>query len=163
MKEIFVQLAGYNTWANGLLLAAVEGLTEEQQNTEIKSSFASLHKTVLHMLDAESIWWQRLKLQERIERPSVNFSGKFSDLHHQLLVQNKRWQEWIASAAEHQLQHEFIYRNLKKQRFKQTVYQMLLHMFNHSTYHRGQIVTLLRQLGVEKIPATDFIVWSRKK
>jgi uncharacterized damage-inducible protein DinB len=40
---------------------------------------------------------------------------------------------------------------------------MLLHLFNHNTYHRGQLVTMLRQLGMDKIPATDFIVWSRKK
>lgn len=163
MKEIFVQLAAYNTWANGLLLQTIEALSEEQQHKEIKSSFASLYKTVLHMLDAESIWWQRLKLQERIDRPVENFSGNFSELRQQLLLQNRLWQEWVSNAAEHQLQHEFIYRNLKKQRFKQPVYQMLLHLFNHCTYHRGQMVTLLRQLGIEKIPQTDFIVWSRKK
>jgi uncharacterized damage-inducible protein DinB len=40
---------------------------------------------------------------------------------------------------------------------------MLLHVFNHGTYHRGQLVTMLRQLGIENIPATDFIVWSREK
>jgi uncharacterized damage-inducible protein DinB len=40
---------------------------------------------------------------------------------------------------------------------------MLLHLFNHGTYHRGQLVTMLRELGIEKIPPTDFIVWSRRK
>jgi uncharacterized damage-inducible protein DinB len=43
------------------------------------------------------------------------------------------------------------------------VYQILLHLANHNTYHRGQLVNMLRQLGVEKIPQTDFVVWSRKK
>ena len=45
----------------------------------------------------------------------------------------------------------------------QARYGFILHAINHNTYHRGQIVTMLRQLGVEKIPATDFIVWSRRK
>ncbi|MGZ3851281.1 MAG: DinB family protein [Flavisolibacter sp.] len=40
---------------------------------------------------------------------------------------------------------------------------MLLHAFNHGTYHRGQLVNMLRQLGVDKIPGTDFIAWSRRK
>jgi uncharacterized damage-inducible protein DinB len=40
---------------------------------------------------------------------------------------------------------------------------MLLHLFNHGTYHRGQLVNQLRQLGIAKIPPTDFIIWSRKK
>ena len=163
MKEVFTQYALYNLWANGLLLSAVEGLTEEQQTAEMKSSFPSLYKTVLHLLDAESIWWQRLKLQEKITRPSEGFTGNFAELSRQLLQQNRLWVDWMSSANEHNLQHEFIYYNSKKERFKQPVYQMLLHLFNHGTYHRGQIVTMLRQVGVEKIPPTDFIVWSRKK
>jgi uncharacterized damage-inducible protein DinB len=163
VKEVFIQYAAYNSWANKLLLSAVEALPDEQQRTEIRSSFPSLFKTVLHMLDAESIWWQRIRLQEKIERPSETFTGNFSELRNLLLQQNGRWQEWVGSVNEHGLQHEFIYFNSKKERFKQPVHQMLLHLFNHGTYHRGQLVTLLRQLGVEKIPSTDFIEWSRKK
>ncbi|HVF97503.1 MAG TPA: DinB family protein [Flavisolibacter sp.] len=163
MKEVFVQYAAYNLWANTQLLNLVETLPEEQQQKEIRSSFPGLFKTVLHLLDAESIWWQRLKLQERIVRPGETFSGNFAELSLQVQQQNRLWAEWINNATEHGFQHEFIYRNLKGERFKQPVYQMLLHLFNHGTYHRGQLVTLLRQVGIEKIPATDFILWSRKK
>ena len=163
MKEIFTQYAGYNTWANALLLATISKLSEEQQQAEIKSSFPSLFKTVLHIWDAESIWWQRIKLQEKIVRPSENFSGNMEELNAQLQQQNKQWQQWVANAPEHGFLHEFIYYNSKKEKFKQPVYQMLLHLFNHGTYHRGQLITMLRQLGMENLPQTDFIVWSRKK
>ncbi|HVF82197.1 MAG TPA: DinB family protein [Flavisolibacter sp.] len=163
MKELFVQYAAYNTWANGLLLATIEALPEGLQTTEVKSSFPSLYKTVLHLLDAESIWWQRIKLQEKITLPSENFTGNIKELSGLLLQQNKQWQEWTSTLNENGLQHEFIYMNSKKERFKQPVFQMLLHLFNHGTYHRGQMITILRQVGVEKIPATDFMVWSRKK
>jgi uncharacterized damage-inducible protein DinB len=163
MKELFVQYASYNTWANSLLVATITALSEEQQQAEVKSSFPSLYKTMLHLLDAESIWWQRIKLQEKITIPSESFTGNMNELSTELLKQNRQWQEWVSSLNENGLQHEFIYMNSKKERFKQPVYQMLLHLFNHNTYHRGQIVTMLRQVGVEKIPPTDFIVWSRKK
>ncbi|RYF80663.1 MAG: hypothetical protein EON98_13230 [Chitinophagaceae bacterium] len=163
MKEIFVQYAEFNRWANGQLLDVIGSLTDEQQTTTIKSSFPSLKATLLHMLDAESIWWQRIKLKEKIDRPSDTFSGGFADLRKQLLQQNNQWLEWLNGISEHGLQHEFIYFNSKKERFKQSTYQMLLHMFNHGTYHRGQLVTMLRQLGIEKIPATDFMLWSRRK
>ncbi|RYZ61034.1 MAG: hypothetical protein EOO14_06100 [Chitinophagaceae bacterium] len=163
MKEIILPYAAYHSWANNLLLSSILLLPEEQHHAVVKSSFPSLFKTVLHMLDAESIWWQRLKLQEKIDRPSDTFSGDMKALSQELLLQNKRWQEWLTGANELALQHEFIYYNSHKERFKQPVYQMLLHLFNHGTYHRGQLVTMLRQLGVEKIPQTDFIVWSRKK
>lgn len=163
MKEIILQYAAYHAWANNLLLSLIQSLPQEQQHAELKSSFPSLYKTVLHMLDAESIWWQRLKLQERIERPGETFSGDMATLSTLLQQQNQQWQHWVAGSGEHALQHEFIYYNSRKERFKQPVYQMLLHLFNHGTYHRGQLVTMLRELGVEKIPATDFIVWSRKR
>jgi len=163
MKELLHQLSIYNRWANALLKDVIVALPEEKQLQQIPSSFDSLHKTVLHMWDAESIWWQRLKLQERIIIQSESFTGNTKEVIHELLLQNQRWIDFIANAQERQLQHEFIYRNSKKEQFKQPVFQMLLHLFNHGTYHRGQLVNMLRQLGIEKIPQTDFIVWSRKK
>jgi uncharacterized damage-inducible protein DinB len=163
MKELLLQFSAYHLWANQLLLDGISQLPEEKQNQEIVSSFPTLYKTVLHIWDAESIWWQRLKLQERINIPSETFKGTMKELGNNLLQQNKQWNEWIENAQTHMLEHVFQYQNSKREQFKQPTYQMLLHLFNHGTYHRGQLVTMLRELGVEKIPQTDFIVWSRKK
>ena len=163
MKEILTQLSAYSIWANGLLLDVINELTEEKQKQEVLSSFKSLYATVLHMYDAESIWWQRMKLKERVNIPSESFGGDLKELGNLLLHQNRQWNEWITAANLHQLEHVFHYQNSKKQQFKQPIYQMLIHVFNHGTYHRGQLVNILRQLGVEKIPRTDFIDWSRKK
>ena len=163
MKELLLQLAAYHIWANGLLLDAIAQLDPELQNKEVPSSFPGLFKTVLHVWDAESIWWQRMKLQERIIRPSENFTGDFKELSQQLLHQNKQWYDWINNSQEHMLQHVFLYQNSKREQFKQPLFQMLLHLFNHSTYHRGQMVNIMRQLNLTKIPATDFIIWSRKR
>ena len=163
MKEIFIQLASYNIWANNLLLDAIGQLSPELQNKEVSSSFPSLYQTVLHVWNAESIWWQRLKLQERIIPPAENFTGSFNELTHQVISLDKRWSDWINNVQEHMLQHVFLYQNSKREQFKQPVFQMLLHLFNHGTYHRGQLVTMMRELNVTKIPATDFIIWSRKR
>jgi uncharacterized damage-inducible protein DinB len=163
MKEIILPLASYNVWANQLMAQALVSLPEETTTRELPSSFNSLLKTVLHMLDAESIWWQRVKLSERIVIPSENFNGNMHEAVNQLLQVSRQWQEWVQNAQEHMLQHEFIYHNSKKEQFKQPVWQMLIHLFNHGTYHRGQLITMLRQAGVEKIPQTDFIVFARKK
>jgi uncharacterized damage-inducible protein DinB len=163
MKEVLTQLSAYNIWANQLLFDTINKLPGEKQKQELSSSFRSLYATVLHMLDAESIWWQRMKLQERIIRPSDDFKGDMKELSNNLLHQNRQWSEWIANANEHQLDHVFQYQNFKREQFKQPIYQMLLHVLNHGTYHRGQLVNMLRQLGVEKIPGTDFIEWSRRK
>lgn len=163
MKELLLQFAQYNQWANKRMIDAIAALPAEACQQQLASSFPSLTSTILHLWDAEAIWWQRLKLSERLEIPSESFSGGFTDAASGLAQQDKIWVEWIEAALERALEHEFIYQNSKREQFKQPVYQMLLHLFNHGTYHRGQLVTMLHQCGVEKIPSTDFIVFSRKK
>lgn len=163
MKELLLQLSVYNIWANRLLLDVINTLPPEKQTQTVSGSFSNLLKTSLHLWDAESIWWQRMKLSERIIVPSQNFEGSVKEVSLGLLQQSKQWNEWVMHAPEHALLHEFIYQNTKREQFKQPVFQMLLHVFNHGTYHRGQIVTMLRELEVNKIPQTDFIVWSRQK
>ena len=163
MKELLKQYAAYNIWATQRLTNLVLSLPEDQQTQSIASSFNSLHATILHMLDAESIWWQRMKLQEKIMRPSANFKGTIKDAVTGLMQQSKLWEEWVSNASDLSISHVFQYQTMEQEQFKQPVWQMLLHVFNHGTYHRGQLVTILRQLGIEKIPQTDFIVWSRKK
>jgi uncharacterized damage-inducible protein DinB len=163
MKEQLTELAAYNLWANHLLLDLINNLPEEKQKQELPSSYKSIYTTVLHMWTAESIWWQRMKLQERFSIPMEEFKGSLKEMSGQLLEQDRQWKEWVSAASEPMLRHEFKYHNSKRESFKQPIYQMLLHVFNHGSYHRGQLVNMLRQLGIEKIPATDFIVWSRKK
>jgi uncharacterized damage-inducible protein DinB len=163
MKDLLKQYAAFNVWANQKLTELIVSLPEEIQHRELPSSFTSLHKTIFHMWDAESIWWQRMKLHERIIRPSENFNGSTKDIVNGFLNQNKQWEDWVNQASELSISHVFQYQTSRKEQFKQPIYQMLMHVFNHGTYHRGQLVNMLRQLGVEKIPPTDFIVWSRKK
>lgn len=163
MKEILAQLAAYNIWANQKLMDCILMLPEDKQNQELPSSFKSLYATLLHMWNAESVWWQRMKMQERIVAPADHFKGSIKELAQELAQQNKLWQDWINNATLPILDHVFQYYNQKKESFKQPIYQMMIHVFNHGTYHRGQLVNMLRQLGIQKIPQTDFIVWSRKK
>jgi len=161
MKALVKQYASYNVWANNKLFERMLALNEEQIHKEIPNSFPSFYKTVLHLLDAESIWWQRIKLLEYVEAPSKNFTGNFAELVKLSQQQSLQWKEWVDAANENQLQHVFAYQNSKKEQFKQPVHEVLLHMFNHGTYHRGQIVTMFHQLDIDKIPGTDFILYTR--
>ncbi len=163
MKELLKQLATYNCWASQKIADTILSLPDEKQVAEVPSSFNILQNTILHMWDAESIWWQRMKMHERFVRPSDNFKGTTRDAVNGLMSQSRLWEGWVNTASDLVLDHVFQYYNSKKENFKQPIWQMLLHVFNHGTYHRGQLINMLRQLGVVKIPETDFIVWSRKK
>ena len=145
MKQLLQQYAAYNLWANKKMLEQISLLSEEQINKEIASSFPSLYKTVMHMMEVENVWWERLKLVEYTTL-SGWFTGNFEALSKKLLEISAQWQSWIQNANEVNLTHVFAYQNSKREHFKQPVYEMLLHLFNHQTFHRGQLVTMLRQL-----------------
>ena len=163
MKELLIQFASYNTWANQKLIECIQSLPEEALVKELPSSFSSLQATLLHMWDAESIWWQRVKLAERVNFPSENSSADIRDVVNGLMNQSRQWEEWVNAASELSLDHVFQYQNTRREMFKQPVYQIIHHVFNHGTYHRGQLVNMLRQLGIEKIPSTDFTVFIRSR
>ncbi|MBX2932674.1 MAG: DinB family protein [Ferruginibacter sp.] len=162
MKELLQQYAAYHLWATKQLADVMNKLSEEEVNREINSSFPSVYKTVQHLWKAEEIWWQRLKLVEHMDLQSEKFTGTFTEMTAQLAKQNKQWADWVNAATDNQLTHVFAYIRNKEQ-VKMPVFQMLQHLFNHATYHRGQLVTMLRQLGVDKIPSTDFAAYCRKK
>ena len=163
MKELLKQYAAYNIWATQRIMDIILALSEKKQIAEVPSSFNSLYKTILHMLDAESIWWQRMKMEERINVPSENFKGTIPELVNILSKQSKQWEEWVNNTPESSFDHVFHYYNKKKEHFKMPIYQMLQHVFNHGTYHRGQLINMLRQLGVENVPQTDFSFWVQSK
>ena len=163
MKKLLEQYANYNQWANQRLAEVANNLSDDALHKEINSSFPSIYKTVLHLWDVENIWWQRIKLNEQQVWQSDTFKGSVLELTHNLLAQSKQWKDWVDVSTESALQHEFIYRNSKKDQFKQPVYEMLLHLFNHQTFHRGQIITMLRHTSEGTLPNTELISFLRKK
>ncbi|MEO7922488.1 MAG: DinB family protein [Chitinophagaceae bacterium] len=163
MKELLREYAAYNAWASQRIIDVILALPEEKQLAEIPSSYNSLYKTVLHIWDAESGWWQRMKLQERVVFPSENENGTFKEISASLIQQSKQWEEWVNGTSDQMLEHVFQYHDRKGTPFKMPIYQMIHHVFNHGTYHRGQLINMLRQLGVDKLPSTDFSLWARGK
>ena len=134
MKELLQQYAAYNVWATQKLTDCISNLTDDQINREITSSFSSIYKTLSHMWFAEDIWYQRLKL---VEQPVSNvdaFTGDFYELIKKSHEQSTKLADWVNAATETQLQHVFAYHNLKKEHFKNPVFQTLLHVFNHGSF-----------------------------
>jgi uncharacterized damage-inducible protein DinB len=163
MKELLKLQGAYNYWANQRIVETVLALPEGECLRELPSSFPSLQKTLLHIWDAETGWWQRLKLQERIELPGKTFSGTIQDVAAGLLHQSKLWEDWSGQASPVALDHVIQFYTSKREPVKIQTGQLLLHVFNHSTYHRGQIITMLHQLGHTKVPATDYFLWTKNK
>jgi uncharacterized damage-inducible protein DinB len=160
MKELLDQYAGYNSWANKKILELAETLDAEQQHREIASSFSSLYKTIFHMWGAEMVWRRRL-YSEATTIEGDPFTGSMKKLSETLQQQDQELVSYVMSKNNDTLKQKLSYRNSRGQEFSEPIYLILMHLFNHNTYHRGQLVTLFRQLKIEKIPQTDFIAWVR--
>ncbi len=162
MREILHQYVQFNKWANELLLTLIEKeISDELLDKNLVSSFPSLRKTVYHVWDAEWIWLRRLKGESLDNWPSKNFSGNFSEAKNKLLENNESFITYVISLNENSLIENFSYKNIEGKNFTNARWQSIQHCINHSTYHRGQIVTMLRQLGVMQIPSTDYISFVR--
>ena len=161
MKQLLNSFTQYEYWANDRLLPVVFSLTEAQQQETIVSSFPSIYKTLLHIWDANTIWWQRLQKAEQIIVPSLTFHPNSQDIEKGLLQTNQKWIDWVQSASDEDLHAILPYKNIKGDSFAQPVKEIVLHISNHGSYHRGQVVTMLRQIGVEKIPQLDYILFAR--
>ena len=163
MKELLGQYAAYNHWANKSISDHILKLEQTHHHQHVESSFPTLHDTILHMWMAETAWWQRVKLQEKITIPNAADNPAMQDVVNGLLTQSALWEEWVKNASEMMLMHVYAFQNSKKELCKQPVSETVMHVINHSTYHRGQLVTMMRTLGDKTIPQTDFSVFARKK
>lgn len=163
MKDLLLQYALYNIWANQRMLNLLGGLKEEQLDRELISSFPTLRKTVYHIWDVESVWYQRLQLATPVIKPAEGFKGSWPEFVQQCSLQSTMLKDLIATASDARLAHTIEYHHPVKGICKSPVQHVILTVFNHSTFHRGQLVTMLRQAGITKIPATDFIEFTRSK
>jgi uncharacterized damage-inducible protein DinB len=153
----------YNVWANQRILNLLNGLGEEQLDRDLGSSFSSLRNTAYHMWESESVWYQRLQLASPVIRPAAGFEGSWQEFVQLFSRQSAMLKDFIATASDARLAHTIEYNHPVRGICKSAVQHVILTVFNHSTYHRGQLVTMLRQAGVTKIPATDFIEFTRSK
>lgn len=152
--------AAYNFWANQKVVELLVTLDNGTLQKEVVSSFTSLQKTLYHIYDAEYIWYQRLVQSNDLHWPP---SSKFNDddslwrvlESSETLMQfvNGKDKNFFKAATEYQNTLGIVYQTQNE--------EILHHVFNHSAFHRGQLIALLRQAGVTDIPPTDFIAFVR--
>jgi uncharacterized damage-inducible protein DinB len=156
----FLELFAYNAWANRKIFDAAAGLPAEQYTRDLKSSHGGIHGTLAHIVWAEHLWLNRWLSKPN---PAVPQGG---DLRTLAQVRS-RWEE--VEAERGAFLQDFTAARLDDTRvvkpstggeYVHTFHQMLRHVVDHSSYHRGQVVTLFRQLGVAP-PSTGLIVFYR--
>ena len=151
-------LYAYNRWATARLLDAARSLGPTEFTRDLGTSHRSVRGTFVHVLWSEWIWLQRWRgvspkeVFGEDEWPDVDtIRERWSDLE-------RDRQDFIRTLTDDRLPLLIPYENVQGERWEYSLVHMMQHVVNHSSYHRGQVVTLLRQLG-RTPPTTDFLVF----
>lgn len=156
------ELYDYNIWANEQVIQSISGLSASIFEQDLKSSHGSIRGTVAHIASAEWIWLQRWKGNSpRQMLPEDEFSTIETAI--------ARWKridaelaDFIRQLKEPDLEKLFSYTTTEGKEFSNVLWQVMQHLVNHSSYHRGQVAALLRHAG--KTPqSTDLIKYYRLK
>jgi len=156
-------LAAYNYWANARIIKSILEAGEEKADVEIISSFPSVRKTLYHIYDAENVWLLRTKGLPYTWPPSQDFNGNLKEFCDLLLKNSIDFKEYVEALTEKDFTREISYSNSKRVAFSTSVQDIITHCMNHSTYHRGQLVTMLRIVGHTKFEPLDYIGYVREK
>ena len=155
-------LTDYHYWARDRLLEAVEPLTSEQYNKDLGNSFKSIRDTLVHLYAAEWAWHSRW----RGVSPSALLS---SDPYPDVPSLRTAWRENEARIRGYldelgdDINRVIGYTLLSGASGSSPLWQMLQHVVNHASYHRGQVTTMLRQLGAKPPQSMDMIAFYRAR
>jgi uncharacterized damage-inducible protein DinB len=155
-------LIAYHYWARNRILDAADPLSAEQLLRSVGGSFGSVRNTLVHTLSAEVLWLLRWKG----ETPAAMLSPeKFADvasIREAWNDQERSLRSFFEGIDEQKLQQPLRYKTLAGQDATSPLWQMLQHVVNHASYHRGQVTTLLRQLGAAPPKGMDLIAFYRE-
>jgi len=154
------KLFAYNAWANSRVFEALSRIPETEYLRDMKSSYASLGATMVHLVGAEKIWLSRLVGKPEASLIGLRDAPTLQSLKSVWEDVAARMARFLAKLDDGGLQKQVAYTTTEGTRFSNSNGQILQHIVNHSSYHRGQIAAMMRQAGAE--PAnTDLIVFFR--
>jgi uncharacterized damage-inducible protein DinB len=155
-------LVDYHYWARDRMLEAVERLTPEQFARDLGNSFPSVRNTLVHLCGAEWVWCSRWEGNATAALPEGSSLRDLPAIRTAWNEQERR----LRSALE-RLGADGGDRLVEYQRsgvtYAEPFWQMLQHVVNHGSYHRGQVTTMLRQLGAEPPKSLDLIAFYREQ
>ena len=152
------KLYEYNHWANHQLLDSAKRLQPAEFVRDLGVSLRSVQGTFVHILWAEWIWLRRWHGESPKEVWPDTAYPDVAVVESRWARLEKEQDELIASLSDERLRARISYENLKGERWEYSLAEMMQHVVNHSSYHRGQIASLLRQLGYVP-PSTDLLLF----
>jgi uncharacterized damage-inducible protein DinB len=150
-------LIRYSGWASRKVLAAALELTMEELERPNGISHGSIAGTLAHIYLADRVWQERMTASDR---PLV-WDASLAEAEAAWPGIQQAWETWADAATDPDLDRVIQYKSIAGNIGENTAGEIVTHVVNHATLHRGQVVGMIRQLGVQP-PATDFIFYLRE-
>jgi uncharacterized damage-inducible protein DinB len=161
-SEEIRMLFDYNDWANRRSLEAAGQLSDEQFTKPLGSSFSSVRDTLAHICGAESVWLERCLGRTPASLPTGDELQTVAALRQHWAPQAEQLLAFVYGLTQADLDRVMEYKTFKFGVYQNPLWQSLQHVANHGSYHRGQVCTLLRQLGATPI-LTDLMHYYRER
>jgi uncharacterized damage-inducible protein DinB len=158
LQEV-TQLVAFNQWADARFFGALSQLSAEQYGRDLQSSHGGIHGTLMHIVGVEKGWLRRWLRQPETAAPLLSHMHSLAELRAYWEGVCAEMNQFLAALDDRKLQ-ETLQTTTLAGTFTAPYWQMIQHVVDHSSYHRGQIVTMLRQLGVTP-PSTGLIRFYR--
>jgi len=147
----------YTEWATARVIAAARELAPEDLVRDFGTADRSVLGTLTHVFGADRVWLARIQGKPQEWPKEYDLEGLRNDWS----TVYRRWQEWGSALTESTIAERISYRDLKGNPWVSPVWQIVLHVVNHGTHHRGQIAGFLRALG-KTPPPLDLIAFYRQ-
>lgn len=155
------QILDFHYWARDRVMLATEALSAEQYARPMGNSFTSIRDTLNHVYLAEWVWYSRWNGVSPTAFPSDDIPD-LATLRTLWSGMESKVRPFVTSATETDLQRVIAYRLMSGREGGSPLWQMVVHVVNHASYHRGQVTTMLRQLGAAPAPSMDMITYFRE-
>lgn len=153
------QMAAYNSWANQQFTEWLIQADTSQWNRQMESSFNTLDLTLRHIWNAKHGWLTTLKRKPWSNAIENNQILDKDTLLSKFIITTLEFESFVASINEEEL---YDVRKIGKDQKEISIADIILHVFNHATYHRGQLITMGRKVGLTLPPRTDYIYFLMK-
>ena len=160
--ELLRLLFQYNQWADRRMVEACSALTNEQFTRDLGSSFRSVRDTLVHLYGAEWVWNERIEGRSPTSLVAGTGFPDLASVRTKLEEMDSFFIDYASRLTPQDLERVIHYKSFAGEDFSNPIWQTLHQLTNHASYHRGQLTTLLRQLGA-KPATTDLIAFYRER
>jgi uncharacterized damage-inducible protein DinB len=157
------KLLDYHYWARDRMWSALEELSPENYTRDLGNSFRSVRDTVVHMYAGEWVWYSRWTGHSPTAFPDFEDFPDLDAIRDPWNLQEQKVRLFVGSLGDAGMARVIEYTTFKGDPSRSIFWQMLQHVVNHATFHRGQVTTMLRQMGMAAPKSQDLITYYRER